>query len=100
MRWADTAVLRAMSVSYDAEGNPAYTADETEVFVNRYSFGASSYMAAKSAGLHADARIQLRTADYDGQEEVRFDGDVYLVEQVEQSGDLTVLDLARRLGDD
>ena len=96
MRWNEEAVLRAVALESDGEGNQTESVEETGVFCNRYAYGASSYLAAREAGLHADARIQVRTADYAGQAECELRGEIYQIEDVEEKGDLTLLSLAAR----
>lgn len=100
MRWADTVDLISAELTQDAEGNQRESERSATAFCNRYAFGASSYMAAKAAGLHADARIQLRTCDYAGQQKAVFDGTEYDIEDVSQNGDVTLLTLARRASND
>lgn len=100
MRWADTVDLVTSELTQDAEGNQTETERTDTAFCNRYAFGATSYMAAKAAGLHADARVQLRTCDYAGQQKAVLDGTEYDVEDVSQNGDVTLLTLARRASND
>lgn len=100
MRFNSVCTLVALTESNDAEGNAIYEREETEVFCNEYSVSASAFMAAQAAGLHADAEIQLRTDEYDGQETAILDGQEYSIERVENTGDFTRLTLAERLTND
>lgn len=97
MRFNAECVLIALTQTQDAEGNAMYEREETESFCNMYSVSTSSFMAAVSAGLHADAEIELRSIDYDGQPIVELEGVEYNVERTENTGDLIRLTLARRL---
>lgn len=98
MRFNSTATLYLESATQDASGNPVHVMSEPrEVFANVYEIGLRSFIAAQSAGLHADAEIQLRNADYDGENIVEFDGKEYTVERVSEAGEFTRLTLARRV---
>lgn len=70
---------------------------ETKVFANRLTLGTSTWLAAASAGLHADASIQVKTAEYTGQDAVILDGLEYTIEKSQNAGEYTTLTLARRL---
>ena len=95
--YSGVATLRDVSQARDGLGNFTVSYTDTQVFVNVYDVGLSTWMAARSAGLHADAEIQLRSLDYSGQERVLMDGIEYEVERVSDTGDFTRLVLARRL---
>lgn len=96
MRFNAECTLVELTQTQDQEGNAAYERVETEAFCNEYSVSATSYMAAKTAGLHADAEIELRSIDYSGQQIVVVDEIEYNIERVENTGDFTRLVLARR----
>ena len=97
MRFNAECILIELEQTQDDEGNASYERIETEAYCNEYSVSTSSFMAAKSAGLHADAEIELRSIDYDGQPIVELEGVEYNVERTENTGDLIRLTLARRL---
>ena len=99
MRFDSVATLFKEVTETDERGNMRVVKGESsEVFVNRYTIGLSSYMAAQEAGLHADAEVQLRSVDYGGEDIAILDGTEYTVERVSDSGDFTTLTLAKRLG--
>lgn len=98
MRFNSVATLFTEVVQSDPKGNLNPVKGEPhDVFANEFSIGASTYMAAQEAGLHADAEIQLRSIDYGGENVAVLNGDEYTVERVEDSGDFTRLTLAKRL---
>lgn len=97
MNFSDVAILREVTNTSDSAGNFTETHTDTDVFVNVYQVGLSTWLAAQSAGLHADAEIQLRTLDYSGQQRVVLKGIEYEVERVEGTCDFTRLTLRRRL---
>lgn len=98
MRFDSVAELYSETLQADPKGNMIRVKGEPrEVFANRYEVGMSSYMAAQEAGLHADAEIQVRAIDYQGEEIALMDGIEYTVERVQDSGEFVRLTLARRL---
>ena len=58
---------------------------------------AGAWAAALSAGLHADAEVELRSRDYLGEQELSMDGTEYEVERVQDYGEFCRLTLKRRL---
>lgn len=99
-RYGDIATLEAVAVSIGEEGEAIETVTSQQVFVNPYRVGASMWLAAMSAGLHADAQIELRTCDYDGQQRIVMRGVRYDIERVNDMGEFTRLTLSRRLDSD
>ena len=98
MRFNATAKLYPVEARQDERGNIAHVEGEPkEVFANVYEIGLNSYIAAQAAGLHVDAELQLRSADYDGEGIVEFDGDEYTVTRVSSAGEFTRLVLSKRL---
>ena len=97
--WNCTADLETMTTTLNDEGVPVETAVPKTVCVNKRTIGATTWVAARSAGLKADAEISLRSCDYDGQQRLVFDGTEYEVERVSNTGEYTVLTLKRRLSD-
>ena len=99
-RYGDIATLEAVAVSIGDEGQPVETVTSQQVYVNPYRVGASTWLAAMSAGLHADAQIELRTCDYAGQQRIVMRGVRYDVERANEMGEFTRLTLSRRLDAD
>lgn len=62
-----------------------------------FSIGTGTWLAARSAGLHADAEIQVRSVDYSAQNIVVMRGEDYTVERASDTGEYTRLVLAKRL---
>lgn len=101
MRYNTVATLYRETIEPDSLGNLAPVKGEpNEVFANKYTVGASTFMAAQEAGLHADAEIELRTIDYNGEDIAFMEGIEYTVERVQDSGDFTRLTLAKRLSNE
>lgn len=97
MRWGLLVTLRDVSQVQRADGSFGEEAEETQVYANARTMGATAWMAARAAGLHADASIEVRAADYAGQAEAVVDGTVYEVERAAVSGEFATLTLKRRL---
>ncbi len=98
MRYNSVATLYTETVEADSHGNMKPVKGEpNDVFANKYTIGASTFMAAQEAGLHADAEIELRSVDYNGENIAVFEDVEYTVENVSDYGDFVRLTLARRL---
>lgn len=99
-RFACAITLVDVAVSVNPDGSTSEETVKKRVFANRRNLGASAYMAARAAGLHADAEVQVRSCEYSGQELAVMDGGEFTVEASRDSGEFTVLTLARRLPDE
>lgn len=99
-RYAATAELVSVAVTVADDGSTAEERTSRQVFVNAMRTGAQAWAAARAAGLHDDATVQLRSCDYQGEAEVRMDGVPYEVERARDDGEYTVLTLKRRLRSD
>jgi len=99
MRFNETCVLFAKTYEPDSEGVPQPTDDRTEVFCNPQHVGAATWSSMYEIGISVDARLQVRTVDYDGQADVFYRGEWYSVEVVEERGDFTLLTLRHQKSD-
>lgn len=97
MRWDSYATLQRVATEQQPDGSFKESVEETGAYVNRTSMGATAWLAARSAGLHADATVQIRTCDYAGQEQLVMDGTTYGIEKAQAKGEITTLTLSRRL---
>lgn len=97
MRWDKTAKLVEKSVSIAEDGSAHEGSKATTVFVNVRSIGTTAWLAARSAGLHADAEVELHTCDYSGESCVVLEGVEYDVERAACKGEFTTLTLKKRL---
>lgn len=81
------------------EGAPTENeVSRTQTFANANHIGFEKWVAAKSIGLHADAAIEIRSIDYNGENACEIDGQMYDIERVYDRGEWTNLTLKRRLG--
>lgn len=99
-RFTKAVELVSVALEQDAYGGFSEVETVSKAFGNRMTVGATAWAAARSTGLHADGSVQLRSCDYAGQERLRMDGVEYEVERAVDSGEFTVLTLARRLSND
>lgn len=99
MRYGLAVTLRAEAMEQDADtGRQRAVVRTRTVFGNQRTMGATSWMAQRSAGLHADAEIQVRACDYAGEPSCSIDGTEYEVERCKGQGEFVTLTLKRRLG--
>lgn len=82
----------------DEEGNWHQGKPERRrVYCNTYTLGAAAWASAVDAGLRADAEVQVRAADYHGEQRAELRGTEYDVTRSTDSGEFTRLTLGRRL---
>lgn len=76
-----TAVLRGEpSATFDEYGNEKLTYSETVVYVKPRSVYASEFYSAAQIGLHPTIVLELgNRADYNGEKQVIYEGDLYEV---------------------
>ena len=99
MRFNETCVLVAKTYAPDSEGVPQPTDEKRTVFCNPQHVGANTWSSMYEIGISVDAKLQLRTCDYDGQRDVLYGGVPYSVEVVETLGDFTLLTLRHQKSD-
>ena len=93
MRFNETCILIASTFQVDKRGAMQPVEVETEVFCNPQHVGANTWSSMYESGISVDAKLQFRTADYDGQRDVRYRGKRHSVEVIDERGDFTVLTL-------
>ncbi len=93
MRFNETCILIASTFQVDKRGAMQPVEVETEVFCNPQHVGANTWSSMYEIGISVDAKLQVRTADYDGQRDVRYRGKRHSVEVIDERGDFTVLTL-------
>ena len=99
MRFNETCVLVAKEYEPDDEGVMKVTDVRTEVFCNPQHVGANTWSSMYEIGISVDAKLQVRTVDYDGQRDVFYREKWYSVEVVDERGDLTLLTLRHQKSD-
>lgn len=98
-RWSDTCFLLFRTFEVDDEGVRHEKTAGRQVYCNSYTLSTQAWATAKLADYRADDEIQLRTADYAGEQDVIWRGNAYSVEHVMVQGDLTRLILKQRKHD-
>lgn len=101
-RWNETVGLLSSPERYQDDEGIWHDGKQKprEVMCNRIRVGGSTWANAKAAGLKADARIQIRSCDYNGEAEVIFDGLEMDVEGVSDAGEFVTLTLGRKASND
>lgn len=99
MFWNKVIDLVRLENGCTEEGAPTVVeVGRTSVYANSQHVGMEKWAAARSVGLHADAAIEIRSIDYDGEQVCELDGDAYDIERVYNRGEWTNLTLKKRLG--
>ncbi len=99
MRFNETCVLVAKDYEPDDEGVMDVTDIRTEVFCNPQHVGANTWSSMYEIGISIDAKLQVRTCDYDGQRDVFYRDKWYSVETVQEKGEFVVLTLRHQKSD-
>jgi hypothetical protein len=99
MRWNETCTLVEKSYEMDSRGVPQPSDDRREVFCNPQHVGDNTWSSMYEIGMSADAKLQVRTVDYDGQKDVFYREEWYSVERDEERGDFTLLTLRHQASD-
>lgn len=97
--WSASCYLISSAVLRDPCGVPKTSEARRRVPCNVFSMSASSYYAARSAGLHPDAVLQIRKAAYRGERIVEYNGRRLTVERVDEGADFVKLTLAEEVGE-
>lgn len=99
MRFSEPITAFREVATQDDMGNATLTRSSgTLLWANVYTVGLNSWLAGRAAGLHADAEIQVRSVDYDGQNIIVMNNEEYTVERASNTGEFTRLVLSHRLG--
>lgn len=99
MRWNETCTLIATDYEVDGRGAPQPSETRTQVFCNPQHVGANTWSSMYEIGISVDAKLQVRTVDYDGQMDVEYRGERYSVEVVDERGDNSILTLRQQQSD-
>lgn len=99
MRWGETCVLVRKDYTLDDEGVPHPRDTKRTVFCNPQHVGANTWSSMYEIGISIDAKLQVRTCDYDGERDVYYREKWYSVETVEEMGDNTLLTLRHQQSD-
>jgi len=99
VRWNSTCTLVGKTYEPDSEGVMQPTDHPVEVFCNEFSVGANTWSSMYEIGISADAELQVRTCDYEGQRDVFYNEKWYSVEIVKTEGDNTRLTLRHQQSD-
>ena len=91
-RWNETCILVERGEGHvDDEGVRHERVSKREVFCNSYTLSTQAWATARLADYNADDEIQVRTEDYQGEQDVVYRGKPYSVMHVMVQGDFTRL---------
>lgn len=90
--WRDIAQLISYTETKDDIGDTIQTPSERQVFVNKKSVRQNEYYQSLSAGLKPELMLEIRSIDYNNEEELEFDDKKYRVMRTfERKGEITEL---------
>ncbi|TDO77686.1 SPP1 family predicted phage head-tail adaptor [Halanaerobium saccharolyticum] len=99
MRYNKIIHLISTTITQDEWGNEIETRTERKVFANENSIGSSEYYNAASQGLRPEVKFEIRSVEYDGEKEIKFDGTIYNIIRSQKMGARTILTCERVNGD-
>jgi SPP1 family predicted phage head-tail adaptor len=99
MRYNKIIHLISTTITQDDWGNEVEERTEREVFANENSIGSSEYYNAASQGLRPEVKFEIRSIEYAGEKEIKFDGDIYNIIQSQSLGAKTILTCEKVNGD-
>jgi len=99
MRYNKVIKLISLTIAQDGYGNEVEERTEREVFANENSIGSSEYYNAASQGLRPELKFEIRSIEYSGEKEIKFDGDIYNIIQSQSMGAKTILTCEKVNGD-
>ena len=82
MLWNDIAELITYVKSVDDIGDTVMVPDEREVFVNKKSIRQSEFYQALSTGLKPEIMLEVRSIDYEGEKDVKYNNKNYNIIRV------------------
>lgn len=92
MLWRDVAKLISTTETVDDIGDTILTATEKEVFVNKKSIRQSEYYQALSTGLKPEIMFEVRTIDYEDEEDIKYNNKNYnIIRTYTKNGEVTEL---------
>lgn len=92
MNWRDTIKLISITYTTNDMGNTIPNKTENEVFANRKSVRMQEFYQAAAHGLKPELMFEVRTHDYDGEDELEFDQKDYdIIRAYDKNGEITEL---------
>lgn len=92
MLWNDVAQLISYTETKDDIGDTIQTPSERQVFVNKKSVRQNEYYQSLSQGLKPELMLEVRSIDYEGEEELEFNDKKYRVMRTyDRNGEITEL---------
>ena len=100
MNWRDTVNLITKTETVNDMGNVIVTTTPKEVFCNRKSVRMNEFYQAHGHGLKAELMLEIRTHDYNAEDELQFDGKNYdIIRTYDRNGEILELICKRKAGE-
>lgn len=99
--FSDVAYLVKTTYESGKNGRQERNESRRRVFVNPFSLSSSSFATADAEGMRPRHVLQLRAADYDGEEEAEYNGERLSVTSAVKTGrEYVRLTLSQKVADD
>jgi SPP1 family predicted phage head-tail adaptor len=94
--WDNEIQLISVVKTTDADGYPVEEMTETTVLANKLPVRSSEYYAASQAGYLIEKTFEINSIEYDGQEDLRFENEVYRIVRTYEKDDFIELYCEKR----
>lgn len=92
-RFSDIITLRQKTVTFDDEGNPKPSVEDTDVFYNPYRLNLTTMLQGGADGQKRTLAGQVRACDYSGQNMAVIGGEEYTITGANNTGEYVTLTL-------
>ena len=96
-RWSEVVNLIGLVEGTDEMGWPIEEeVERTNIFANKKSVRSNEYYLAKQGGVELQHMFEIRSIDYQGEEKLRYNGEVFEIERTYDKGEVIELVCSRR----
>jgi head-tail adaptor len=96
-RWSDTVSLIGITEGTDAEGFPSnIEVTRAGIFANKLPVHSNEFYQASQAGYKIEKVFQVRTIDYEGEESLNYENEVYRIVRTYDKGEYIELSCEKR----
>ncbi|QCV56263.1 phage head-tail adapter protein [Thermoactinomyces vulgaris] len=99
MRHNDVIHLIYVDTTYDEIGNPVEVKTERMVYANQFEVSSTEFYEASAQGLKPEKQFEIYSFEYQGEEQLKHDGQVFRVVRAATRGEKTRITCQKVTGD-
>lgn len=99
MRHNDVIHLIYVDTTYDEIGNPVEVKTERMVYANQFEVSSTEFYEASAQGLKPEKQFEIYSFEYQGEEQLKHDGQVFRVVRDATRGEKTRITCQKVTGD-